>query len=117
MTVVKHMKIQMLKYSEGKNEALWSIDAMPELTGLSPEQKKQALQFCVKKYAFKLWQTWLCIFVVASLSLVPRSIFNFTGMIADAMTGGISGMAGWLTTINALRPRLHDYARKNFTNL
>jgi hypothetical protein len=94
----------------------WSIDQIPELAGLSPAQKKQAFQFCMKKYALKLWQTWLCLFVLISLSLFIRSIFHFTGSIADAMTGGVCGLVGWLTLINALRPHLSDYARKNFAN-
>lgn len=94
----------------------WSIDKLPEFVGLLPQQKKQALQFCMKKYAFKLWQTWLCIFIVISLSVAARLIFQFTGTISDAITGGISGMAVWLTLINVLRPHLHDYVRKNFMN-
>jgi hypothetical protein len=95
----------------------WSIDKIPEFAGLLPEQRKQALQFCVKKYAFTLWKIWLCVlFVLVSLFLVARLIFNFSGTIYDAITGGISGMVGWVTLINALRPRFHDYVRKNFTN-
>jgi uncharacterized membrane protein (DUF4010 family) len=94
----------------------WSIDEIPELSGLLPKQKKQALQFCMRKYAFRLWQLWLCVLVIASLSIAARLIFQFNGTIADAIVGGICGMAGWLISINALRPQLRDYVRKNFTN-
>jgi hypothetical protein len=94
----------------------WSVDQIPELAGLSPEQKKQAMQFCIKKYAFRLWQLWLCIFVLVALTLVAKSIIQFSGTIADAITGFISGGFAWLTVLNSLRPQLNDYARKNFTN-
>lgn len=94
----------------------WSIDKIPELAGLSPEQKKQALQFCLKKHAFKLWQAWLCFFVMIFLGLAIRSSLQFTGSIADAITGGVTGLIVWLTLINALRPHFQNYARKNFTN-
>jgi hypothetical protein len=94
----------------------WSIDKIPEFAGLLPKQQKRALRFCVKKYALRLWQTWVCIFVMISLSLAARSIFQFSGTISDAITGGICGLAVWLTLINVLRPHLHDYVRENFTN-
>jgi hypothetical protein len=94
----------------------WSIDKIPELAGLSPQQKKQALQFCIKKHAFKLWQTWLCLFVSIFLSLAVRSAFQFTGSIADGITGGFTGLIAWFTLLNALRPHFQNYVRKNFTN-
>jgi hypothetical protein len=91
----------------------WSTDQIPELAGLSPEQKKQAVQFCYKKYALKHWQSWLSLFVLGILVTVGSRFF---GVIGSAIGGGIGGAIFGVTTTNMLRPHLLDYVSKHFAN-
>ena len=91
----------------------WSINQIPELAGLSPEQAKQAWQFCYKKYAFKHWQSLMSLVVLGILVAVGSRFF---GVIGSAIGGGIGGGIFGFTTTNVLRPHLRDYVSKHFTN-
>lgn len=94
----------------------WSINKIPEIAGLSSEHKKQTVLFCMKKNIFKLWQSYLCFFVLIFLAMVIKVNFKFTGSIADGITGGGIGFIFWLVMINVLRPQFQNHVRKNFPN-
>jgi hypothetical protein len=92
----------------------WSINQIPELAGLSPEQKKQAWQFCYKKYAFKHWQSWVSLFGIGMLVVLGTKLFNLGPVIGGAIGGGIGGGIFGVTMTNVLRPHLRDYADSHF---
>jgi hypothetical protein len=90
----------------------WSLSQIPELAGLSPEQAKQAWQFCYKKYAFKNWQSLASLFAVGVLAVIGSKAFG--SMLGAALGGGIGGAIFWLVTANVLRPHLRDYVSRHF---
>jgi hypothetical protein len=93
----------------------WSIAQTPELAGLSPEQVKQASQFCYKKYAFKHWETWASlVFLGLLFGVLTSSSRGLSPIIGGAIAGGIGGGIFSLTTINVLRPHLRDYVSTHF---
>ncbi|MEE3716718.1 hypothetical protein V2H45_08170 [Tumidithrix elongata RA019] len=98
----------------------WSIEQIPELAGLTPAQKKQAWQFCYKKYVFTHWQSWVSLFALGLLVSVGTKLFNLgnsvtSSAIGGAIGGGLGGAIFGVTTINVLRPHLIDYANTHFT--
>ncbi|PZO38155.1 MAG: hypothetical protein DCF19_16930 [Pseudanabaena frigida] len=90
----------------------WTINQIPELAGLTPEQTKEAWQFCYKKYAFKHWESWVSLFVLGILVAVGT---RYLGIIGAAIAGGIGGGIFGLTATNVLRPHLQDYVSNHFT--
>jgi hypothetical protein len=90
----------------------WTINQIPELQGLSPEQTKQAWQFCYKKYTFKHWQSLASLLVVGILAGVGSRF----GVIGAAIGGGLGGGIFGLTATNVLRPHLQDYVNTHFKN-
>lgn len=94
-------------------QIFWTINQIPELQGLSPEQAKQTWQFCYKRYAFKHWQSWVSLFVLGILVSVGSKSF---GIIGAAIGGGLGGGIFGFTTTNVLRPHLQDYVSNNFKN-
>ncbi|CAN1210502.1 Glycine zipper family protein [Tumidithrix helvetica PCC 7403] len=97
----------------------WSINQIPELASLTPEQKKQAWQFCYKKYAFKHWQIWASLVSLGLLVAVCTKLFNVgnsvvSAAIGGAIGGGLGGGIFGVTTTNVLRPHLIDYANTHF---
>jgi len=42
------------KFEEKFMQIYWTLNQIPELQGLTPEQTKQAWQFCYKKYALNI---------------------------------------------------------------
>lgn len=93
-------------------QIFWTINQIPELQGLSPEQTKQAWQFCYKKYAFKHWQSWVSLFALGILVAIGSKFGIFGAAIGGGLGGGIFG----LITTNVLRPHLQDYVSTHFKN-
>ena len=93
-------------------QIFWTINQIPELQGLSPEQTKEAWQFCYKKYAFKHWQSWVSLFALGILAAAGSKF----GIIGAAIGGGLGGGIFGLTATNVLRPHLQDYVSTHFKN-
>ncbi|WP_019501625.1 hypothetical protein [Pseudanabaena sp. PCC 6802] len=89
-----------------------SIHQIPELAGLSPEQAKQAWQFCYWKYAFKNWQSLACLFAVGVLAVIGSKFFG--PVLGAAIGGAIGGALFWFVTANVLRPHLRNYVSHHF---
>ncbi|MEI6331857.1 MAG: hypothetical protein WCP16_21655 [Pseudanabaena sp. ELA645] len=91
----------------------WTINQIPELAGLTPDQSKEAWQFCFKKYAFKHWEVWVSLFAVGLLYTLGSNAFR--GIIGGAIGAGIGGGIFGVTATNVLRPHLRDYVSSHFS--
>ena len=91
----------------------WTINQIPELAGLTPDQSKEAWQFCYKKYAFKHWEVWVSLFAVGLLVAVGSKVLG--GIIGSAIGAGIGGGIFGVTSTNVLRPHLRDYVSSHFS--
>jgi hypothetical protein len=91
----------------------WSLQDIPELAHLKPEQQKVAFRECYQKYLFSLWQTWVACGVMSSLVTIGMSINPFVG---GAIGGAIGGALLAIIITNALRPKLKAYVNHHFAN-
>jgi hypothetical protein len=91
----------------------WTINQIPELAGLTPDQSKEAWQFCFKKYAFKHWEVWVSLFAIGLLVVVAQFVLG--GIIGAAIGGGLGGGIFGVTCTNVLRPHLRDYVSSHFS--
>ncbi len=89
----------------------WTIEQIPELASLKPEQAKQAWQFCYKRYVFKHWQVWASLSVLGILAALGSKSF---GIIGAAIGGGIGGGIFGVVSMNVLRPHLQNYVSSHF---
>ena len=90
----------------------WSINQIPELKSLTPEQAKQAWQSCYKTYALKKWQSWVALGILGILCAVGNRYF---GIIGSAVGAGLGGGIFGVTTTNILRPHLAEYVSSHFS--
>lgn len=84
----------------------WSADSMPELTNFPPKQRQKILQACIRKYAFRHWQTWACLFVLGVIIVVAG---RYAGTLGTAIVGGI--LFGIITAVmnTAVYPDVKRY--------
>ena len=90
----------------------WSIMQIPELSGLTKAQAKEAWQHCYKQYAFKHWQSIAALVVLGIFAAVGSRF----GIIGGAIGGGIGGGIFGVVTTNVLRPHLQDYVSEHFSS-
>lgn len=88
-----------------------SADSMPALANLPPKQRQKILQTCTRKYAFRRWQFWLSIVVMAVLAVLAGRYFGPLGMAI------VTGMAYSVFTIvinAAIYPDIKRYIEREF---
>lgn len=89
----------------------WSLKELPELAALSPEQQKQAWKECYKKYALKLWQSWVALALMVALMVIGINLLG--GFLGGAIGGGLGAGIWSVTLTNVLRPHLKAYVEQN----
>jgi preprotein translocase subunit SecF len=60
---------------------------MPELAHLPPKQRQKVLQACIRKYAFRHWQTWVCVFLLGIIIVIAG---RYISPLGAALVSGIS---------------------------
>ena len=89
----------------------WTTTQIPELSGLTKEQAKEAWQYCYKQYALKHWQSIVALVVLGILAAIGTRF----GMIGGAIGGGIGGGIFGIVVTNVLRPHLQEYVNEHFS--
>jgi hypothetical protein len=89
----------------------WSADSMPALANLPPKQRQKILQTCTRKYAFRHWQFWLSIIIMATLAVLAA---RYIGPLGMAIVTGIA-YSVFTTVINtAIYPDVKRYIEREF---
>ncbi len=97
----------------------WSINSIPELAGLSPNEQNKVWRSCVWK-CYKHWQTWVGLVLGAAIGgigaivaiwLIPDSVpvGLIERMLIIAPFGGIGGLILGQIAIHQTRPYLKAY--------
>ena len=71
----------------------WNINSIPELAGLTPEERSRVwLQ--VQRKAFRHWQTWVGLIACAACSAVGSIVGAKlgSGLLGAAVGGGVGGL-------------------------
>jgi hypothetical protein len=91
----------------------WSLQDIPELSHLTPEQQKLAFRECYQKYLFSLWQTWLACGLMSAFVTIGM---HFNPVLGGAIGGAIGGALLGIIITNALRPKLKAYVNHHFAD-
>jgi hypothetical protein len=82
---------------------------MPVLANFPPKQRQKVLQVCTRKYAFRYWQTWVCVFLLAVTIVITG---RYAGMLGTAIVGGLSFSIMTIVINTAIYPDVKKYVER-----
>lgn len=106
-------------------KAYWTLESIPELTGLPLSEKQEAIKAC-RWLIFKHWKTWIAAGFIILIGIVGQLVGLWIGSALGngwkyllPMLGGLLGLLpGWIfffsvTAIEQMRPHLREYIEQH----